>query len=73
VQIETVIDEALRESVNNDDPIMIVTNIDINDPAHPKVKVFNQTTVVPKSVWSVEENQFYAIDQIKEMIRKNNE
>jgi hypothetical protein len=73
VQIETVVDEGLRESVNNDDPIMIVTNIDINDPAHPKVKVYNQTTVVPKSVWGVEENQFYAIEQIKEMIRKNNE
>jgi len=73
VQIETVVDEKLRQGVNNDDPIMIVTNIDINDPAHPKVKVYNQTTVVPKSVWGVEYGHDYAVEQIKEMIRQNNE
>lgn len=70
VQIETVLDEKLRSSVNNDDPIIIVTNIDIKDP---KIKVYNQTTLVPKSVWAIESCHDYALDQIKEMIRKNNE
>jgi hypothetical protein len=70
VQIETVVDTGLRESLNNDDPIMIVTNIDIKDA---KIKVYNQTTVVPKSVWGFEIGHGYALEQIREMIRKNNE
>ena len=73
VQIETVIDETLRQGVNNDDPIMIVTNIDINNSANPHIKVYNQTTVVPKTVWGVEYGHDYALEQIREMIRKNNE
>jgi hypothetical protein len=70
VQIETVVDQKLKESLNCNEAIMIVTNTDIKDP---KIKVYNQTTAVPKTVWSVEENHSYAVDQIKEMIRKNNE
>ena len=73
VQIETVVDEKLKASVNYDDPIMIVTNIDIKSETYPNMKVYNQTTVVPKTVWGYEIGHDYALDQIKEMIRKNNE
>jgi hypothetical protein len=73
VQIETVVDETLRASFNGDDPIMIVTNIDIKSDKYPNMKVYNQTTVVPKTVWGVEYGHDYALEQIREMIRKNNE
>lgn len=73
VQIETVVDQKLKDSVNNDDPIMIVTNIDIKIDKYPTMKVYNQTTVVPKSVWGFEMGHDYALEQIREMIRKNNE
>jgi hypothetical protein len=70
VQIETVVDAKLKDSLNCNEAIMIITNIDIKDP---KLKIYNQATAVPKTVWSVEENHSYAIEQIEEMIRKNNE
>jgi hypothetical protein len=69
VQIETVVDKNLKDKTEDEEPIMVVSNINISIPN----RTTNIATVVPKTIWGFEFAHDYALEQIKEMIRKNNE
>jgi hypothetical protein len=70
--IEYIKDPKVIASMDCERPLMVVANIDIIDKINPKVKTYNVCFAISELIYEIEENHYWAIDNLQELIEKSN-
>ena len=73
IQIEEILDENLKQSLNSVRPLMVVANIQVNSKIAPNVKNYNVSFAITETIYNIESEHQWAVNQLQETIAASNE